>query len=286
MYSRNTADSSLPFTSIGAVVGIIAVIGIAAGAVITVLIVAVVILGNIGVAAVFCGDCQYLTTTVKAHSEEIAFKTTGREILSPGWKAVYADMAEKEDDGEDDEKDEEGKKKEKTAAVLPHFEEGENGAHAPSLVEKQTTPPKQYTEATLLQTMETAGKLVDDEEIRAALKQNGIGRPSSRASIIETLFKRGYVRRNRKTLVPTPTGQSLIGTIRSDLLKSCELTGQWERKLRLIEEGRYEPETFMEELKQQLAAIISDVKSDTASGRVCPSEKAKKSYKSRKSRKR
>ena len=153
-------------------------------------------------------------------------------------------------------------------------------------MEKQTTPPKQYTEATLLQTMETAGKLVDDEEIRAALKQNGIGRPSSRASIIETLFKRGYVRRNRKTLVPTPTGQSLIGTIRSDLLKSCELTGQWERKLRLIEEGRYEPETFMEELKQQLAAIISDVKSDTASGRVCPSEKAKKSYKSRKSRKR
>ena len=126
----------------------------------------------------------------------------------------------------------------------------------------------------------------DDEEIRAALKQNGIGRPSSRASIIETLFKRGYVRRNRKTLVPTPTGQSLIGTIRSDLLKSCELTGQWERKLRLIEEGRYEPETFMEELKQQLAAVISDVKSDTASGRVCPSEKPRKPYKSRKSRKR
>ena len=237
-------------------------------------------------AAVFCGDCQYLTTTVKAHSEEIAFKTTGREILSPGWKAVYAGMAEKEDDGEDDEKDEEGKKKEKTAAVLPHFDEGETGAHTPSLVEKQTTPPKQYTEATLLQTMETAGKLVDDEEIRAALKQNGIGRPSSRASIIETLFKRGYVRRNRKTLVPTPTGQSLIGTIRSDLLKSCELTGQWERKLRLIEEGRYEPETFMEELKQQLAAVISDVKSDTASGRVCPSEKPRKPYKSRKSRKR
>lgn len=132
------------------------------------------------------------------------------------------------------------------------------------LVEKSTTAPKRYTEATLLQAMETAGRFVDDEELRAALKQNGIGRPSSRASIIETLFKRGYVKRERKSLVPTPTGMSLIDTIKSDLLKSCELTGMWEKKLRMIERGEYDADKFIEELKQQLATIIDEVKGDNS----------------------
>lgn len=142
-----------------------------------------------------------------------------------------------------------------------------------------TTPPKPYTEATLLQAMETARKFVEDEELRAALKQNGIGRPSSRAAIIETLFRRGYIKRDGRKLVATPTGMSLIDTIKSDLLKSCELTGKWEKKLREIERGRYNPEQFIGELKQQLASIIHEVKCDTSTGSVKPTDTSRKKAK-------
>ena len=222
--------------------------------------------------AVFCGDCTFLSTTVKAHAGNVPFKTTGKEIREWGWRIVYANMKdEDENDGD----------KEKTT-ILPVFRKGESGSHTPRLTEKWTTAPKRYTEATLLQAMETAGKFVEDEELRAVLKQNGIGRPSSRANIIETLFKRGYITREKKALVPTPTGMSLIGIIKSDLLKSCELTGIWEKKLRMIERGEYDADKFIDELKQQLASIIEDVRNDKRSGGIEPPTKAKKTTKNRK----
>ena len=196
----------------------------------------------------FCEDCAFLSTVITGHSGGVGFKVTGKEITDAGWQAVYRGMAA--DEAEKDDKD----------TVLPHFTRGERGQHHPSLQEKWTTAPKPYTEATLLRAMETAGKFVEDEELRAALKQNGIGRPSSRASIIETLFKRGYAIRQNKSIVPTRTGMSLIGIIRSELLKSCELTGIWEKKLRQIESGSYGFAQFMNELKQQLSDIVDDVK--------------------------
>ena len=199
----------------------------------------------------FCEDCAFLATVISAHSGSVGFKVTGKEITAAGWHAVYRGMAA--DEAEKQEKD----------TVLPHFTRGERGQHTPSLQEKWTVAPKPYTEATLLRAMETAGKFVDDEELRAALKQNGIGRPSSRAGIIETIIKRGYVRRNKKDLIPTDMGMSLIDTIRTDLLKSPELTGIWEKKLREIEDGHYNPALFMEELKQQLRGIIDSVMKDT-----------------------
>ena len=223
--------------------------------------------------AVFCGDCTYLSTTVTAHVENVLFKTIGKEIREWGWKTVYANMKDEDEKEPDQEK----------ATILPVFRKGESGAHTPKLTEKWTTAPKRYTEATLLMAMETAGKFVEDEELRAALKQNGIGRPSSRAGIIETLYKRGYIVREKKALVPTPTGMSLINTIKSDLLKSCELTGMWEKKLRMIERGEYDADKFVNELKQQLAAIIEDVRSDNSDGRIAPSSKTKKQPKSRRS---
>ena len=198
----------------------------------------------------FCEDCAFLSTVISAHSESVKFKVTGKEITDAGWRVVYRGMAA--DEEEKDEKDN----------VLPHFTRRERGEHHPSLQEKWTTAPKPYTEATLLRAMETAGKFVEDEELRAALKQNGIGRPSSRAGIIETIIKRGYVRRNKKELIPTDMGVSLIDTIRTDLLKSPELTGLWEKKLREIEDGHYNPALFMEELKQQLKGIIDTVIND------------------------
>ena len=204
--------------------------------------------------AVFCGDCTFLSTTVMAHVGEISFKARGKEIKEWGWRIVYADMKDVEEKEADKEK----------ATILPVFRKGESGSHTPKLTEKWTTAPKHYTEATLLQAMETAGKFVEDEEIRSALKQNGIGRPSSRASIIETLFKRGYIVREKKAIVPTPTGMSLIDTIKSDLLKSCELTGMWEKKLKMIERGEYDADKFIDELKQQLATIINEVKNDNS----------------------
>lgn len=210
--------------------------------------------------AVFYPDCRFSTTTVMGKVENIDFKVSGKEIIEPGWRTVY---------GQDEQNDEEEQKKQTDEErTLPSFAVGENGPHEPTLTEKKTTPPKYYTEATLLRAMETAGKFVDDEELRAALKENGIGRPSSRAGIIETLFKRHYIRRERKNLVATPTGIELIDTIKEELLKSCELTGIWEKKLRDIEHGDYDPALFVEELKKQISDIVIDVLRDSSSRHV------------------
>lgn len=213
--------------------------------------------------SVFYPDCKFATTTVMGDVDGIEFKATGKLILDPGWRAVYAkDTADRQtaDDGDAKPQDEE--------RTLPAFEKGESGEHTPTLTEKWTTPPKYYTEATLLRAMETAGKFVDNEELRAALKENGIGRPSSRAGIIETLFKRHYIRRERKNLVATATGIELIDLIKEELLKSCELTGIWEKKLRDIEHKTYDPAQFISELKEQIATIVHDVLSDNSNRRV------------------
>lgn len=210
--------------------------------------------------AAFWPDCKFSTTTVLGKVEEVEFKVSGKEILSPGWRTVYAreetDAAEDESKKGDDER------------TLPAFVKGESGPHEPTLSEKTTTPPKYYTEATLLRAMETAGKFVEDETLRAALKENGIGRPSSRANIIETLFKRRYIRRERKNLVATQTGIELIDTIHEELLKSCELTGIWEKKLRDIEHRRYDASLFINELKTQITEIVNDVLRDNSNRRI------------------
>ena len=203
--------------------------------------------------AAFYPDCEFSTTTVLGKVEDVEFKVSGKEILKPGWRVVYGDHVHEEDDKKGDEE-----------RTLPAFVKGETGPHKPTLTEKQTTPPKYYTEATLLRAMETAGKFVDDDELRAALKENGIGRPSSRAGIIETLFKRHYIRRQRKNLVATPTGIELIDTIKEKLLTSCELTGIWEKKLRDIEHGKYDPALFIDGLKQQIQKIVNDVLCDNS----------------------
>ena len=210
--------------------------------------------------AVFYPDCQFATTTVMADVDGIPFKATGRQQLDAGWKIVFQKAAVQTDDDSEEQKDEK---------TLPEFKKGESGPHTPQLVEKQTTPPKPYTEATLLRAMETAGKTVDDEELRDAMKENGIGRPSTRASIIETLFKRGYIVKKGKSLYSTDIGRNLISVITVDLLKSAELTGRWERKLRLIERGNYEPKDFMTELKQMVNNVVWEVKADMT-GQICP----------------
>ena len=210
--------------------------------------------------AVFYPDCRFSTTTVQGKVEDVTFKVSGKEILDPGWRKVYGKEARQQTDDEARKTDEE--------RVLPQFTVGESGPHEPTLTEKHTTPPKYYTEATLLRAMETAGKFVEDEELRAALKENGIGRPSSRAGIIETLFKRRYIRRERKNLVATPTGIGLIDIIREELLKSCELTGIWEKKLRDIEHQRYDAAQFVAELKQQITDIVKDVLQDASPRRL------------------
>ncbi len=208
----------------------------------------------------FYPDCKFATTTVLGKVEDIEFKVTGKTILEPGWRTVYAkDVQTNEED--DTKKDDEER-------TLPDFVKGESGSHVPSLTEKWTTPPKFYTEATLLRAMETAGKFVEDEALRAALKENGIGRPSSRAGIIETLFKRHYIKRERKNLIATPTGIELIDLIHEELLKSCELTGIWEKKLRDIEHKTYDPAMFIEELKQQINDIVRGVLADNSNRRV------------------
>ena len=230
--------------------------------------------------AVFYPDCKYAQTTVLGEVRSVAtesqptedaieFKVTGRTILDPGWRTVYAKDVQTEDDE---------KKPEEEERTLPAFEKGESGPHQPTLTEKMTTPPPYYTEATLLRAMETAGKLVEDEELRRAMKENGIGRPSTRAAIIETLFKRKYIRKERKRLVATPTGIELIDLIREDLLKSCELTGIWEKKLRDIEAQKYDAQQFISELKQQVTTIVHDVISDPTNRRVTvlPDEAEKK----------
>jgi DNA topoisomerase-3 len=210
--------------------------------------------------AAFYPDCKYATTTVLGSVDNIKFKATGKEILEPGWRVVMAAAAAGTADDGKDANGEQG--------ILPTFVKGESGPHQPTLTEKQTTPPPYYTEATLLRAMETAGRFVDDEELRAALKENGIGRPSSRAGIIETLFKRNYIRRERKRLVATPTGIELIGLIREELLKSCELTGIWEKKLRDIEHRTYDAQQFISELKEQITQIVNDVMRDTSNRRI------------------
>ncbi len=209
--------------------------------------------------AAFYPDCKFATTTVLGKVEKVEFKVTGKTILDEGWRAVYGKEKQEEDNTNNDNAEE---------RTLPVFVKGESGDHTPLLAEKWTTPPKFYTEATLLRAMETAGKFVDNEELRAALKENGIGRPSSRASIIETLFKRHYIKRERKNLIATPTGIELIDLIREELLKSCELTGIWEKKLRDIEHKKYDAAQFIDELKAQISDIVRDVLSDTTNRRV------------------
>lgn len=204
--------------------------------------------------AAFYPECKFQTTTVLGESADVGFKATGKVITSPGWRVIFNQEINNDDKEKDD--------KEK---ILPPFVKGESGPHTPGLQEKWTTPPKQYTEATLLRAMETAGKFVDDEELREAMKENGIGRPSTRAEIIEKLCKRNYIRRERKNLIATPTGIELISLIRNELLKSAELTGQWEKKLRDIEKRQYEAKTFIDELKTMLAEVVNEVLSDNSS---------------------
>ena len=224
---------------------------------------------------VFLPDCKFSTTTVLGvvhGDEDVEFKVTGKEILDPGWRVVREKVETKADN------DDEEKKQDDEERTLPTFVKGESGDHKPTLTEKWTTPPPYYNEASLLRAMETAGKFVEDETLRAAMKENGIGRPSSRASIIETLFKRHYIKRERKRLVATPTGIELIDLIREELLKSCELTGIWEKKLRDIEHQKYDAQQFINELKQQVADIVNDVMSDPSNRRVTvtPDEEPKK----------
>ena len=230
--------------------------------------------------AVFYPDCKFSTTTVLGEADKIEFKVTGKQILDPGWRVIFA-------------KDQQDEAKENTEEerTLPAFHKGESGPHEPMLNEKWTQPPRPYTEATLLRAMETAGKLVDNDELRDAMKENGIGRPSTRAAIIETLFKRHYIRKERKNLIATPTGVELIQLIHEELLKSAELTGIWEKKLREIERKSYDAGTFLTELKQMVTEIVYSVLSDNSNRRVtvvedqpAPTPKAKETIETPKKR--
>ena len=198
--------------------------------------------------AVFYPECKFNTTTVQGESAGIAFKTSGKTIIEQGWRVVFA--GEPSDDKEEKE--------------LTTFVVGESGPHTPELVEKWTQPPKPYTEGTLVRAMETAGKFVDDEELRDAMKENGIGRPATRAEIIKTLYKRNYIQKVKKNIAATPTGIELIATIRNELLKSAELTGRWEKKLRDIEKRQYDAKTFIAELKEMLQQVVNDVLRDNS----------------------
>ena len=215
--------------------------------------------------AVFYPDCKFSTTTVEGKAGEVDFKVTGKEILEPGFRVCFV-KEKKSDDESEDAKD---KDEEKT---LPTFVKGESGPHEPTFTEKETTPPPYYTEATLLRAMETAGKFVDNEELRAAMKENGIGRPSSRANIIETLFKRHYIKRQKKRIVATPTGIALVDIIHEELLKSPELTGIWEKKLRDIEARKYDAGVFIQELKDQITQIVNQVLADNTSRKLTLTE--------------
>ena len=206
--------------------------------------------------AAFYPDCEVSNTTVLAKAGDVDFKVTGRQILKMGWREVFA-KEKQEDESQEEQKS------------LPAFVKGESGPHEPQLQEKATTPPKYYTEATLLRAMETAGKTVEDEELRDAMKENGIGRPSTRAAIIEKLFQRKYIVREKKNIHATPLGINLIQTIITPLLKSAELTGLWEKKLREIERGTFTAQQFLDELKQMTSEVVRDVKADKA-GMRCP----------------
>lgn len=220
--------------------------------------------------SVFYPDCKFATTTVQGQAADVQFKTSGKVILEPGWRAVPPSAAKLSASTDDDDKRDDAER------TLPDFVKGESGPHHPDLAQKMTQPPKLYTEATLLRAMETAGKTVDNEELRDAMKENGIGRPSTRAAIIETLFRRQYIRRQRKAIVATPTGIELISIIKEELLKSAELTGLWEKKLRQIEHHEYSAPQFIDELKVMVTDIVKQVLSDNSNRHVtqlAPSEK-------------
>ena len=230
--------------------------------------------------AAFYPDCKFSTTTVIGETDGIEFKVTGKQILEPGWRVIFAKPQTNLPDGMTDPDTEPREGDEER--TLPTFVKGESGPHLPTLNEKWTQPPKPYTEATLLRAMETAGKLVDNDELRDALKENGIGRPSTRAAIIETLFKRHYIRKERKNLIATSTGVELIGLIHEELLKSAELTGIWEKKLREIERKSYDASTFLDELKQMVAEVVHSVLSDNTNRRVTTMEETVKEEASKK----
>ena len=216
---------------------------------------------------IFYPDCLFETTTITGEVGDIAFRATGKHITDPAWKVLWSTSSDSADTPAEEK-------------LLPEFVKGESGPHTPDLAEKQTTPPKPYTEATLLRAMETAGKMVEDEELRDALKENGIGRPSTRAAIIETLFRRRYIRKERTSLWATPTGVELIGIIHEELLKSAELTGIWERKLRQIEQRQYDAHQFLAELKQMVTDVVMEVMRDNSNRHVSITEEvAKKSKK-------
>lgn len=204
--------------------------------------------------SVFWPECRFSTTTVTGKASDTEFKVSGKEILEPGWRTLYEnDKTDKADEKEEDEE-----------RTLPSFVNGESGPHTPELAEKWTQPPKPYTEATLLRAMETAGKFVDNDELRDALKENGIGRPSTRAAIIETLYKRNYIKKERKSLYPTRMAMNLVDLIHEELLKSAELTGIWEKHLREIERGSYQPVQFISELKQMVTELVRNVLADNS----------------------
>ena len=213
--------------------------------------------------ASFYPDCEFNTTTVMGEVGEYGFKATGKEILKAGWRDLYNKPGDKDADDDDKQKAED-----EDNGMMPHFEKGESGPHEPSVLKRTTQPPKPYTEGTLLRAMETAGKTVENEELRDAMKENGIGRPSTRAAIIETLFKRRYIRKERKSLSPTMAGIQLIDTIHEPLLKSASLTGLWEKKLREIERGEYSASMFIDELKQMIGGIVLNVLRDNTSGSI------------------
>ena len=218
---------------------------------------------------IFYPDCLFETTTITGEVGDIAFRATGKHITDPAWKVLWTN------NNNSTETNESGNEEK----LLPEFVKGESGPHIPDLAEKQTTPPKPYTEATLLRAMETAGKMVEDEELRDALKENGIGRPSTRAAIIETLFRRHYIRKERTSLWATPTGVELIGIIHEELLKSAELTGIWERKLRQIEQKQYDAHQFLAELKQMVTDIVMEVMRDNSNRHVSITEEITKKSK-------
>lgn len=205
--------------------------------------------------AAFYPECVFSTTTVNASVSTTPFKVTGKEILKPGWRVLYANEKSEEKEGDEEN-------------ALPAFVSGESGPHTPELAEKWTQPPKPYTEATLLRAMETAGKLVDNEELRDALKENGIGRPSTRAAILETLYKRNYIRKVKKNLIPTQMAMNLMDLIHEELLKSAELTGIWEKRLREIERGKYASAQFIDELKQMVSSLVRNVRADNSTVRL------------------
>ena len=222
--------------------------------------------------AVFYPECEVSNTTVLAKAGDIDFKVTGREVIKPGWRVVFEnDRSQGELNGENGENsaNDEASQNDEAAKSLPAFVKGESGPHVPVLKEKTTTPPKYYTEATLLRAMETAGKTVENDELREAMKENGIGRPSTRAAIIEKLYQRKYIVKQGKSLRATETGINLIHLIISPLLKSAELTGLWEKKLREIERGEYTAQQFLDELKNMTSDVIRDVKTNKA-GMLCP----------------